>query len=251
MPFDLIQLHIRAELDIYESFAPRAGRFDELIATLYARIDPGKIAATLVGIGPIVGATVSAVLGSSETIAARFPNADHMVSYSGLAPKKNQTGKSNREGQHISKAGSRLLRRYFYLAAETARRRDPELAAFYARLVAGGKHHIRARSSRSPRRCFDGSTPSASARQRATRPATSFGTSTGNACPAGRQQRSCVSAMRRRRRRHEPVGSRRRRSGPSGVWRQIRGSPDSSRQGCTESSGWRCAGRSRFRLRSA
>jgi len=141
LPFDLIQLHIQAELDIYESFAPRVGRFDELIATLYDRIDPGKIAETLVGIGPIVGATVSAVLGSPETIAARFPNADHLVSYSGFAPKKNQTGKSNREGQHISKAGSRLLRRYFYLAAETARRRDPELAAFYARLMARGKHH--------------------------------------------------------------------------------------------------------------
>ena len=33
------------------------------------------------------------------------------------------------------------MRRYLFLAAETARRRDPELAAFYARLVARGKHH--------------------------------------------------------------------------------------------------------------
>lgn len=33
------------------------------------------------------------------------------------------------------------MRRYLYLAAEVARRRDPQLAAFYDRLVARGKHH--------------------------------------------------------------------------------------------------------------
>ena len=41
----------------------------------------------------------------------------------------------------ISKAGNRAVRQYLYLAAETARQCDPELAAFYERLRSRGKHH--------------------------------------------------------------------------------------------------------------
>ena len=41
----------------------------------------------------------------------------------------------------ITKAGQRLLKKYFYLAADVARQWDAEFAAYYARRYARGDHH--------------------------------------------------------------------------------------------------------------
>lgn len=141
MPFNFAQRQVRVLLDQHDGFAPLIAALDDDIAALCATLDPRGLYETLPGVGPTVRAGLCAVFGSAEAIVRRFPDASHLVSFAGLDPRKNQTGGSDREGQHISKSGSRLVRRYLYLAAETARRRDPELAAFYARLVARGKHH--------------------------------------------------------------------------------------------------------------
>ena len=42
------------------------------------------------------------------------------------------------------KAAQRLLKKYLFLAAEVARRWDPELAAFYEKLLGKGLHHYQA-----------------------------------------------------------------------------------------------------------
>jgi hypothetical protein len=46
--------------------------------------------------------------------------------------------------QALTKGGQNLLKKYVYLAAEVARRKDPELAATYERAIARGKHHYSA-----------------------------------------------------------------------------------------------------------
>ena len=56
-----------------------------------------------------------------------------------------ETGETDRKGQPMSKAGSRLLRTTFVRAANTARKQDPQLARIYFDQVAGrGKGHIEA-----------------------------------------------------------------------------------------------------------
>src|SRR5262249_29879498 len=59
----------------------------------------------------------------------------------GLVPATSLTGGVAKPGQRMTKAGSDLLKQYLFLAAESARRSDPELAATYARMIARGKHH--------------------------------------------------------------------------------------------------------------
>jgi len=44
----------------------------------------------------------------------------------------------------ITKAAQKLLKKYLYMAAETARQYDPEFAAFYDRLTKKGFHHFQA-----------------------------------------------------------------------------------------------------------
>lgn len=141
MPFAIAQRQVRVHLDHLETFGPLIEAVEEDMRALYRQLDPLGVFETLPGIGEVVGTTLCAVLGGPETLIARFPSAGHLVSFIGFDPRKNQTGRSDREGQRISKSGSRLARRHLFLAAETARRRDPQLAEFYDRLRERGKHH--------------------------------------------------------------------------------------------------------------
>ena len=63
-----------------------------------------------------------------------------MRSYSGLVPKVSQSGQAEHHGG-ITKAGDRTLRQAAFMAADMARRTDPQLAAKYVRLMNAGRHH--------------------------------------------------------------------------------------------------------------
>lgn len=141
MLFDFAQRQMRVLLAHFDSFEPLVEAIEVEITALYRQLDPAGLFETLSGVGPIVGAALCAALGGPAAIVERFPNANHLVSFVGLDPRKNQSGGNDREGQHISKSGSRSARRYLYLGAETARRFDPQLADFYERLRGRGKHH--------------------------------------------------------------------------------------------------------------
>ena len=60
--------------------------------------------------------------------------------YSGLVPKVSQSGTSDPK-LGVTKAGDPLLREALYIAADQARRVDPQLGAKYARLMSGDRHH--------------------------------------------------------------------------------------------------------------
>jgi len=59
------------------------------------------------------------------------------AAYAGVHPRQEQSGQ--RERSRLSKQGCPALRRYLYLAAMSAIRFDPELAAWYQALCARGK----------------------------------------------------------------------------------------------------------------
>ncbi len=85
-----------------------------------------------VGVGLLTAAAVLAylptgVLGNPKAAAA----------YAGLHPRQEQSGQRARSA--LSKQGCPALRRYLYLAAMSAIRFDPELAAWYRALCARGK----------------------------------------------------------------------------------------------------------------
>jgi transposase len=140
LPFDYahVQEELRAELDWMEHAEQEMQRLEEPIASLYDRWDPDHTLEQIRGIGGIIAPSIEALIGNI----GRFHNGRQFTSYSGLCPRKKQSGLSD-PAMPITKCGQRLLKKYFYLAANVARQWDPEFAAYYARRYAHGDHHNR------------------------------------------------------------------------------------------------------------
>jgi transposase len=104
----------------------------EIAAVLATRPETPVLTAQK-GVKTLVAAAVlaylpPAVLGNPKAAAA----------YAGLHPQQEQSG--THDTSHLSKQGCPQLRRYLYQAALSAIRWDPEIAAWYQRLIARGKH---------------------------------------------------------------------------------------------------------------
>ncbi len=102
------------------------------IAALLATRPEAAALRVQVGVGPLVAAAVLAylpagVLGDPKAAAAS----------AGLHPRQDQSGQ--RASSRLSKQGCPPLRRSLYLAALSAVRHDPAMAAFHAKLRARGK----------------------------------------------------------------------------------------------------------------
>ena len=107
----------------------------------YRWTDPGQLARSLPGLATIGGPVLAAVIGDAD----RFATGAHFKSYLGLAPRASETGNTDRKGQPISKAGSRLGRAALIRAADHARKQDPQLAKiYYTQMVERGAEHLKA-----------------------------------------------------------------------------------------------------------
>jgi transposase len=105
----------------------------------YANADPRGLARSLPGISDVGGPALVAKIGD----ATRFQHAKQVRAFVGLAPKTSETGDTDRKGQPLSKAGPSLLRTTFVIAADTARKQDPQLARiYYLQMVERGKNHL-------------------------------------------------------------------------------------------------------------
>jgi len=88
---------------------------------------------TIPGIGPVLAATILAEIGE----VSRFPSADHLVAFCGLALSESQSGQAPAH-RPLSRRGSTRLRAAFYQAAFVATEYDPHLGAYYQRRVRQG-----------------------------------------------------------------------------------------------------------------
>jgi transposase len=110
---------------------------DTKLASLLHDADPAAIMTSVPGVGLITGAQILARLGDP----ARFRSLAGARSFSGLVPSLTASGVNGRHGPP-TKSGDAPLREALFIAADTARRTDPTLAARYYRLmVHQGKHH--------------------------------------------------------------------------------------------------------------
>lgn len=90
---------------------------------------------TIPGIGPFVA---SSLIGEIQTM-ERFTTAHALIAYAGLDPKIRQSGKVLNSTGRLTKRGSTYLRRSAFLAANIARRYDPEFQKLYDKKRAEGK----------------------------------------------------------------------------------------------------------------
>jgi transposase len=140
LPFDYAEVEeeLKAEIERIERTEQDVRHLEGQITEMYRKLDPAATLEQLQGIGPVIAPTIEALVGQ----VLRFANGRRFVSYCGLCPRKSKSGFTDPH-MPMTKTGQRLLKKYLYLAADTARRSDPDFAAYYGRRYARGDHHNR------------------------------------------------------------------------------------------------------------
>jgi transposase len=118
------------ELEILEN---RVSHFTAKIEAALA--DTDQTLTTIPGIGPVFAATILGEIGDI----ARFPSADALVAYCGLAPRRYQSGQFTAQSMRLAKRGVPQLRYTFYRAALVSIQYNPDLTAYYQAKVRRGK----------------------------------------------------------------------------------------------------------------
>lgn len=100
-----------------------------------AQSETFRLLQTIPGIGPYVAASI---IGEVQDV-TRFPKAGHLVAYAGLDTKIRQSGKVLNSTGRLTKRGSSYLRHSLFIAANVARRCDPQFRALYDKKRAEGR----------------------------------------------------------------------------------------------------------------
>lgn len=128
---------IAAEARLALALSTEIRDLEQKVAALLHQADPAGIMTSVPGLGILNAAQILARLGDP----ARFRSLAGARSFTGLVPSLTASGTSGRHGPP-TKSGDAPLREALFMAADTARRTDPTLAARYYRLmVHQGKHH--------------------------------------------------------------------------------------------------------------
>lgn len=115
-------------------------QLEERIEPLLEAADPTGIFLSAPGLGLVLAAAIRGLLGDPN----RFSSLSAVRGYVGFYPITVQSGNGHYQDK-LSKSGDGDLRAVLYLAADQARRADPDLARLYYRLVVEeGKHHTAA-----------------------------------------------------------------------------------------------------------
>lgn len=125
--------------DFQPALTALAGLTASLRATATNLVDQAEVRLlqSIVGVGPLVATSVLAEIGSIS----QFPSSRQLIAFAGFDPKVKQSGTSLKRNTKLTKRGSPELRRVLFIAANSARRYDPELKAIYERKRSLGKAH--------------------------------------------------------------------------------------------------------------
>lgn len=111
------------------------------VRPLYRQLHPSRNLETIPGVGQDGACVFVSFIGKPE----RFPSLRQHRGWSGMVPNSKQSADSQASGLKITQAGPRLIKKFSFLDAETARQRDPQMAAlYYDQMVRKGKHHTQA-----------------------------------------------------------------------------------------------------------
>lgn len=113
-----LEVEIRKHLHAHEALAEQADRMDSVL-----------------GVGLLTAVTVMAELGDLR----RFARSRQLTAFAGMSPIRKESGTSVRGKPRLCKQGSTRVRAALYLAASAAVRFNPDMKAFYDRLLAQGK----------------------------------------------------------------------------------------------------------------
>lgn len=132
---DSAKVQLRCLMAHLEFLQSQIEEVDTCIQNLLAQRE--NFLTTIPGISQTLAATITAEIGDIE----RFESPAKLAAFAGIDPTVYNSGKFTGTHMAMSKRGSPYLRRALWMASINARRLDPELAAFYQRKLAEGKHH--------------------------------------------------------------------------------------------------------------
>lgn len=113
----------------------------QTVRPLYRQLHPSRHLETIPGVGQDGACVYAAFIGPAK----RFPSVRAHRGWSGMVPNSKQSATHQASGLKITQAGPRLIKKFSFLDAETARQRDPQIAAlYYDQMVHKGKHHTQA-----------------------------------------------------------------------------------------------------------
>lgn len=141
MPYQDLAAEVVTEIRLLRAVEAELAEHAQQREDAYRWVDPRQLARSLPGLAAISAPAIVAIMGRP----GRFRTGAHFKSYLGLVPRASETGNTDRKGQPMSKAGSRLARTTFIRAADNARRQDPQLAKiYYTMMVERGADHLKA-----------------------------------------------------------------------------------------------------------
>lgn len=113
----------------------------QVVRPLYRWLHPSRQVETIPGVGQDGACVYLSFIGNP----ARFGSLREHRGWSGMVPNSKQSATRQSQGLKITQAGPRLIKKFSYLDAETARQDDPQIAAiYYDQMVNKGKHHTQA-----------------------------------------------------------------------------------------------------------
>jgi transposase len=135
--FVALQFEVAQEVAHLRLWETHIADIDRRVEQLYAQLHPSNALRSIPGIGPTLAPLLFGALGHTP----RFRNQDHIRGFCGMFPAKASSGGIDKPGQRLTKGGNDRVKRALYLAADVARKIDPDLAAVYWRLMVKKGHH--------------------------------------------------------------------------------------------------------------
>ncbi len=135
--FAALQFEVAQEVEHLRLWIRHIGDIDRQVEKIYQHVHPSNALRSIPGIGATLAPLLIGALGHAE----RFRNEDHIRGFCGMFPTRTSSGGIDKPGQRLTKSGSDRVKRALYIAADVARKIDPDLAAVYWRLMVHKGHH--------------------------------------------------------------------------------------------------------------
>ena len=126
-------LELNCLLDQMEFLEAQIAKVERTIEELLGTVD--QHLTSIAGLGTVLAATILAEVGDIT----RFTRVESLVAYAGIDPSVYSSGQFVGTQAKLSKRGSPYLRRALWLAANSARRYNPDLQEYFARKTREGK----------------------------------------------------------------------------------------------------------------
>jgi hypothetical protein len=135
--FTELQAGIAVEADVVLAQMKALAELERRIGALYTELQPDDVRRTIPGVGRHLAPVLPGVLHTAERCHAER----HIRGVSGLFPRRADSGGAEQPGQTITQGGNDRIERALRLAADIARKIDPDLAEIYWRLMTIRGHH--------------------------------------------------------------------------------------------------------------